>query len=367
MPKLVFVVTEDWYFVSHRLALATEAIRRGYEVVLVTRLSTFRSEIERHGIRVIPFDTNRRGMNPLGVLAEAFALARIYRQEQPDIVHHVALRAVMVGGLAARLCGIDRVLSAITGMGFLFTGGGRKPWVRQMVGWVLPQLVSRGLVIVQNSDDGRQIAQFGVPTSRLRHIAGVGVNTEKFHPVARDNEQVMVMLAARLLWDKGVGEFVEAARLLQHTGARFVLVGMIDVDNPAGVPREQVDAWTRQGIVEWWGHQQDMASALSRADIFCLPSYREGLPKALLEAMSCGLPCVSTDVPGCREVVRHGDTGLLVPAGDGAALAAAIASLIRNPEQRLKMGARGRQRAVDEYSEVESISATMRVYEELMN
>jgi len=366
LAKLIFVVTEDWYFVSHRLPLAIEAVRQGYEVVLVTRISKFRRHIEQNGIRVVPFNTNRQGLNPIEVLREAVALARIYRREKPDLVHHVALRPVVVGALAARLSRVSRVVSAITGMGFLFTGGERKPLVRKIVSTVLPHLISHGVVIVQNLDDSAQITKFGVPSSKVRRIAGVGVDTEAFVPSIRNHDRTTVLMASRLLWDKGVGEFVEAARLLKHSGARFVLAGMVDTKNPAGVPREQVDAWTSQGLVEWWGHQEDMAATLALGDIFCLPSYREGLPKVLLEAMSSGLPCVSTDVPGCRDVVRHGDTGLLVPAGDSAALASAIADLINNEEQRLEMGRRGRKRVVEGFSEARTISATMRVYKELM-
>lgn len=366
MTKLIFVVTEDWYFVSHRLPLAIEAVRQGYEVVLVTQISRFRQQIERQGIRVIPFNTNRQGMNPMEVLREAVALAEIYRREKPDLVHHVALRPVVVGGLAARLGRVNRVVSAVTGMGFLFTRGGRKPLVRKIVGTVLPHLVSHGVVIVQNLDDGAQITEFGVPPRKVRCIAGVGVDTDAFLPSPRNHDRTTVLMASRLLWDKGVGEFVEAARLLKHLGARFVLAGMVDAKNPAGVPREQIDVWTSQGLVEWWGHQEDMSATLSLGDIFCLPSYREGLPKVLLEAMSSGLPCVSTDVPGCRDVVRHGDTGILVPAGDSAALASAIAILLNDREQRLEMGKRGRRRVIDGFSEAQTIAATMSIYRELM-
>jgi glycosyltransferase involved in cell wall biosynthesis len=367
LAKLLFLVTEDWYFVSHRLALAVEAVRRGYEVVLVTRVSSHRSEIEQNGIRVVPFEANRRGMNPLELLGEAVMLARLYRKEKPDIVHHVALRAVVVGGLAARLCGISRVVSAVTGMGFLFTDVGRRPWARKVVSRALPHVMSRGLVIVQNPDDSKQLSLFGLSAKRQRLIAGAGVDTVKFRPSIRENERLIVMMAARLLSDKGVREYVEAARLLRNTRARFVLVGMIDTDNPAGVPADEVHTWTDEGVIEWWGHRQDMAATLAHADIFCLPSYREGLPKAILEAMASGIPCVSTDVPGCRDVVRNGDTGILVPPRNAAELAAAVSTLIEKPTLRLAMGANGRQRVLDEFCDEKVISATLKVYEELRN
>lgn len=365
MPKLIFFVTEDWYFVSHRLALAIEAIHQGYEVAVVTRVSDCRSVIEQAGIRVIPFEVNRRGLNPVDVLNESISLAAVYRRESPDIVHHVALRPVVVGGLAARLAGVTRVVSAITGMGFLFTDGGRRPLVSAIVRKVLPYLVSRGLVIVQNTEDARLLSLFGVPVDRQRLIPGVGVDAGEYRREYPGNEIPVVMLAARILWDKGVGEFVEAAQLLRDVGARFVLVGKIDASNPAAVAESQVDAWVSDGIVEWWGHQTDMSATLSKADIFCLPSYREGLPKGLLEAMAAELPCVSTDVPGCRDVVRDGHTGFLVPAKNARALAAAIYKLIQDPELRQTMGRAGRKVVVQEFSQTKMIAETIKVYREM--
>jgi glycosyltransferase involved in cell wall biosynthesis len=254
----------------------------------------------------------------------------------------------------------------MTGMGFLFTEGGRLPWIRRVVQGVLPWLLSRGLTIVQNDDDARQLAAFGLPAGHLRLIPGAGVDTSQFAPQAALNGAPVVMMASRLLWDKGVGEFVKAARALQGRGARFVLVGATDADNPASISDAELKHWVAEGVVEWWGHSSDMAATLAQADVFCLPSYREGLPKALLEAMACGKACVATDVPGCREAVRHEDNGLLVPAKDAAALASAIGRLIGNPEERRRMGARGRERAVGEFSQERVIEATLAVYREIL-
>jgi glycosyltransferase involved in cell wall biosynthesis len=365
LAKLIFFVTEDWYFVSHRFSLAIEAMRQGYDVVLVSRVSNFGSELRRSGIKVIHFETHRRGMNPFRVLIEAFSLAAIYRREKPDLLHHVSLRAAIVGGLAARLCGIPNVVAAITGLGFLFALEGRRPWIRAILGKILPLALSTGLVIVQNSDDAKQLSLFGIKTDRQRLIAGAGVDTDNFTPRVRNNsERLTVMMASRLLWDKGVGEFVEAARHLQHTDIRFVLVGMIDLGNPAGVPESQVRAWAAEGVVEWWGHRQDMAETLGHADIFCLPSYREGLPKVMLEAMASGIACISTDVAGCRDVVRPEKTGILVPARDALALARAIERLALDSTQREAMAKEGRKVAVEEFRDKKIILATMDVYAE---
>jgi len=366
VPRLLFVVTEDWYFVSHRLALAVAARHAGFDVAVATRFDRHRQAIEDAGLRAIPFGMNRRGLNPVALLREAVELAGIYRRERPDVVHLVALRPVVVGGLAARLAGVPRIVSAVTGMGFLFTDGGRLPWVRRAVQRLLPWLLSRGLTIVQNDDDARQLAAFGLRPDRLRLIAGAGVDTRRFAPGTTSAGAPVVMMASRLLRDKGIAEFVEAARTLHGRGARFVLVGAIDADNPASISDADLKRWVADGVVEWWGHSEDMAATLAQATIVCLPSYREGLPKALLEAMARGKPCVATDVPGCREAVRHEDNGLLVPAKDAAALAAAIGRLLDHPDERQRMGTRGRERAVEEFSQERVIEATLAVYREVL-
>lgn len=366
MPRLLFVVTEDWYFVSHRLALAVEARRAGFDVAVATRFGKHRRTIEDAGLRAIPFDMNRRGLNPLALMREAMVLAGIFRREHPDLVHLVALRPVVVGGLAARMAGIPRIVSAVTGMGFLFTDVGRMPWVRRALQRTLPWLLSRGLTIVQNDDDARQLTAFGLSSEHLRLIPGAGVDTGRFAPRETSGGAPVVMMASRLLRDKGIGEFVDAARALRDRGPRFVLVGAIDPENPASISDLELQRWMAEGVVEWWGHSADMAATLMRADIVCLPSYREGLPKILLEAMACGKACIATDVPGCRDAVRDKDNGLLVPARDSAALVSAIGRLLDHPDQRQRMGVRGRARAVEEFSQERVIEATLAVYREVL-
>ncbi|MEW5886693.1 MAG: glycosyltransferase family 4 protein [Pseudomonadota bacterium] len=364
-PKLLIVVSEDWYFVSHRLALGVAARAAGYEVAVVTRPGAQRARIEAAGLRVLGFALQRRGLSPLGLLREAWALARIYWRERPDLVHHVALRPVVVGALAARLAGVRGVVSAVTGMGFLFTDGTRLPWVRRAVQRALPWLLERGLTIVQNDDDARALQSFGLPPERLRLVAGAGVDTQRYAPGLPPHGAPVVMLAARLLRDKGVTEFVAAARALQGSGARFVLVGDPDPDNPATITQAELDAWVAEGVVEWWGPSDNMPATLRQAQVFCLPSYREGLPKVVLEAMACGLPCISTDAPGCRDAVRHGDNGLLVPVKDAPALAAAIQRLLGDAALRQRMGARGSERAESEFSQQRVIEASLAVYAEV--
>lgn len=358
---LVILVTEDWYFVSHRLPLARAARATGWDVTVVTRCAQARDEIEAAGIAVVPLEMARRGLNPLRLARETVAVARLYRRLRPDVVHHVALRPVVVGGLAARLARVPQVISAIAGLGYAWTGG-RGGWLRLALGRLLRLALARGPVIVQNPDDRDAVAALGIARKRLHLIPGAGVDVARFAPRPEPDGTPLVLMAARLLRDKGVAEFVAAARALRGR-ARFVLAGAPDEGNPATVTPDELATWVREGAIEWWGPRNDMPEVLGGAHLVCLPSsYREGLPKVLLEAMACGRACVTTDTPGCRDAVRDGDNGLLVPVRDGAALTAAIARLLDDPALRRRMGARGRERALAEFSDERVIAATLALY-----
>lgn len=367
-PRLLFLVTEDWYFVSHRLPLAIAAREAGFDVAVATRVRQHGQAIENAGIELVPFELSRRGGNPM---AEISRLTGLYRRQRPAIVHHVALKPVLYGSLAARLARVGRVVNAVAGLGWLFTSGGLaaravRPVVRGLLARLLDARGSR--TIVQNPDDLALLAQAGVSQDRLRLIRGAGVDTVLFAPTPTPPQPVTAVLAARMLWDKGVGEFVEAARLLSQAGtrARFALVGAPDPANPASVPEATLRGWHGEHGLEWWGHRADMPEVFAASHIVCLPSYREGLPKTLLEAAACGRPIVAADVPGCREIVRHGDNGLLVPARDAPALADALATLIGDPDMCRRMGEQGRALAVDGFSQERVIAETLAVYRELM-
>jgi len=366
--KLLFVVTEDWFFVSHRLQLAVSAKNAGFEVSVATRVGQHGNIIEKAGIRLIPFEVSRRVGNPVWEIWDLYSL---YRRERPDIVHHVALKLVFFGSLAARLARIPAQLNAVTGLGWLFISRNRfVRWGRSMISWLLACLLSSPgcRVVVQNPDDEMLLRQAGVLGSSLRLILGAGVDTDKFYPVQELPDPVCVILATRILWDKGVGEFVEAARQLKEKGvkARFILVGNLDLDNSASVPEATLHAWQKEEVVEWWGHRDDMVAVFHAAHIVCLPSYREGLPKVLLEAAACGRSIITTDVPGCREVVRDRENGLLVPARNAQALSEALLCLIKNPELRAQMGRRGREIMLKEFSSEKVIAQTLSVYKELI-
>ncbi len=369
--KLLFVVTEDWYFCSHRLPLAVAAREAGYEVAVATRVDRHGGAIEAAGLRLIPLRRlRRRSGNPLRELAALLELWRIFRRERPGLVHLVALKPVIYGGLAARLAGVPHRVAAIAGMGHLFTAGDRR--TRLLAGLVrgLYRLALGGgdtRVIVQNPDDREILAGTGITApERCRLIRGSGVDLSRFTPRPEPGGPMTVMLASRLLWTKGVGEFVAAARSLREEGIRFVLVGDPDPENPAAIDDSTLEDWVAEGVIEHWGWQEEMAGVLAQAHVVCLPSWREGLPKVLLEGAALERALVATDVPGCREVVVGGRTGLLVPPRDAVALAEAIRRLVADPGLRRRLARAARERVKQEFSLERVISETLALYQEVV-
>jgi len=371
-PKILYFITEDWYFCSHRLPLALAARDAGYDVAVVTNVNEHADVIRRAGIRLIPFDLSRKGMNPASELAVLARLVALYRKEKPDIVHQVAMKPVLYGSLAARLSGVSRVVNALAGLGYIFTSDQPKArFLRPVIGSAFRGLLNsrRSRLILQNQDDrAKFIRKRFISEKRIRLIRGSGVDTAVFVPTPEPPGVPVVILPSRMLWDKGVREFVDAAGQLKKRGisARFVLVGDTDPHNPSAIPTEQLTAWHAEGAVEWWGRREDMPAVFEQSHIVCLPSYREGLPKVLLEAASCGRPIVTTDTPGCRDVVRQGENGLLVPVRGTAELADALQLLIEQPELRKKMGCKGREIVVSEFALEKVVAKTMNIYRELL-
>lgn len=370
--KLLFLVTEDWALISHRLPLALAAMEQGMHVLVLARTGDRADYLRSLGLEVhhVPFE--RGSLNPVSDIALLMHIVRLYRQLKPDVVHHVALKPVIYGGLAARLTGMKHVVNALPGLGFVFssstlTARVLKPFVRAVLRSVLA--VSGSRLILQNQDDVRMFTQQGLaPADSIRFVPGVGVDLDAYRLVPEPDGRVTIVLPARMLVDKGVHEYVAAARLLRTRGvdAQFVLVGGIDADNPAALKAAQLRAWESEGLVTWAGHCTDMPAMLASAHIVCLPSYREGLPKALLEACAAARPIVTTDVPGCREVVRDGENGLLVRVRDAQDLADKLATLISDPVLRLRMGQAGRRIAEREYSAALSSGQTIAIYRELL-
>ena len=371
-PLLLFLITEDWYFWSHRLDVARVARDSGFKVAIATRVQEHGERIRSEGFDLYPITLSRRGRNPLRECVTILDLIRLYRRVRPTLVHHVALKPILYGSVAARLTGVPSVLNAFAGLGYVFTDGeGRTSLLRRVLSLALGVAIqlSRSVVVFQNKEDRDLLSHLGVVSeAKTRVIPGSGVDTHLFQSQHDVGGKPVVLLASRMLWDKGIGDFIEAARQLTHRGvvARFVMVGRCDEDNPAAISRAQLQRWVDEGVIEWWDHRDDMPVLLASATVVTLPSYREGLPKVLLEAAACGKPMVATDVPGCREVVRHHVNGLLVPPKNSAALAEAIGFLLDHPAERAAMGVAARTIAVQEYAVPKIAGQMLDLYRELL-
>jgi glycosyltransferase involved in cell wall biosynthesis len=371
-PRLLFVVNQAEFFLSHRLPLALAAKREGYDVHIATPISVGVAVIREAGLTHHAVSFSRKGMRPFAELGTLRALFRLYRMLCPDIIHHVTIKPVIYGSIIARLVHVPAVVNAVSGLGYVFISRGPKAaFLRRIVRWSYRFALNHpnSRVIFQNGDDLALFIGDGlVRAQEAALIEGSGVDLQRFTPVKQPKEPPVVLFASRLLGDKGVCEFVDAARALQSDGveAHFVLVGDVDPGNPASLSTATVKSWHQERVIEWWGQREDMEAVFAQVHIVCLPSYREGLPKVLIEAAACGRPIVATDVAGCREIVRHNDNGLLVPAKDSAALANALKQLISDPALRERMGRRGREIAVQEFGLERVVSDTLAVYRMLL-
>ncbi len=352
--------------------MARAARDAGFRVLVVARLGAYRDRIAREGFTPVALSLHRGGLNPLRDAVSLLRLIRLYARERPTIVHHVALKPVLYGSLAARLTRVPGVVNALAGMGYVFLSRDvLARLLRPMVRAAFRALFMRPnvRVILQNCDDRDLLVRAGaVRADSVRLIAGSGVDLAAFSPSPEPTGPPVIMLVSRMLWDKGVGEFVEAAQLLTREGvrARFVLVGDTDPSNPAAIPGNQLRAWGASGVVEWWGHREDVAAVYAQSHVVCLPSYREGLPKVLIEAAASGRPMIATNVPGCREVVRHGGNGYLVPARDATALAGSIRTLVEDPVARHRMGQEARLLAEREFGVERVVQQTLAVWRGLL-
>ena len=373
---LLFANTE-WYLFNFRLALAKAARAQGSEVVLVSPPGPYGEKLRAEGFRWVSVPMARRSLNPMREVFVLLALWRLYRREKPDIAHHFTIKCVVYGGLAAKIAGTRGVVGAVTGMGYVFSSKELLARRLRPLVWRLLRLAMSGRksrLIVQNPDDRRAVVEAAlVDASHVRLIAGSGVDTQRYHPrsdaLCASGRTPAVVFAARLLWAKGVAEFVLAAQVLRAEGLdiRFLVAGEPDTGNPASVPEEQLTAWREEGSVTFMGHVQDIPALMATADVVVLPSYyREGLPRNLIEAAAAGLPIVTTDAPGCREVVEDGINGILVPARDAVALTAAIRKLVLDPALAARMGAASRQKALAQFDERIVLANTLAVYRELV-
>ena len=374
MARVLFVITEDWALITHRLHLVKDAIAMGHSVAVATRVGVFQDHLEQIGVTVFDWKLERRSMNLFREWRSILQLGKIIRHFRPDLIHSVALKPVIYCGLLARFNSRQACIFALGGVGFVFSSKSFKARLLQPVVLFFLSITFAGKrhrLILQNADDRRLMVRSGViDPNKIRLIRGAGVEKDIFAPSPLPHGKSIVILPARLLWDKGVGEFYEAAKKLkpQWPDARFVIVGDPDLQNPAAIPLSKLDEWIASGVVENWrrvSHHQ-MPAIYAQAMIVCLPSYREGLPKALLEAASSARPLVAFDVSGCRDIVRDGITGILIPQINADLLAEALSDLLSDHSRCVGLGTHGRKMIEDEYASEIINQQTFAVWDELL-
>jgi glycosyltransferase involved in cell wall biosynthesis len=370
-PRLLYVVAEDWYFLSHRLPMARSARAAGFEVHVATNVGDDAEAIGREGFILHPVRFRRGWLSPFRTLRTILALRKVYRTVDPAIVHHVAMQPIALGIVASFGRRFSAVY-AITGLGHAFiaeTGKARslRRGIRALLRYGLSR--RRAIGLVQNPDDRDMLADLGVKPEKIALIAGSGIDADRFRPIPEPDGPVTVAFVGRMLDDKGVRTLMAAHRMLRasNVSCALLLAGSPDPANPGSIPPAEIAGWGREPGVTWLGQVADIATVWRRAHIAVLPSRREGLPKSLLEAAACGRPLIATDVPGCREIVIHDKTGLVVPVDDAQALAAAMLRLIRSSQQRVRFGVAARRLVSERFAADLVGKATVALYQRLLN
>ena len=367
--RLLYVVSEDYAFLLSRLPMARAAREAGYEVHVATNVNKRASEIKAEGFILHPIQFRRGGLSPLGAVPTILAIRRVVRDVEPDIVHHVGLQCCVLGSLAA--LGNDvPLVNAVTGLGYIFTSvKWRTRLLREGMVRLLPLLLNRtsSFVLVQNPDDRADLLGLGIRQARMTLIPGSGIDTDALQPLPEPQGTITFGFAGRLLADKGIQALVAAHQILRDRGYNYnlLIAGNPDPVNPASIALSEVEQWGQTPGFVWLGHVDDIASFWRSCHVAVLPSHREGLPVSLLEAAACGRPLVATDAPGCREIVREGQTGLTVPIENPTALAEALQRLAQSPELRARYGAAARQLVVDKLSAKIIGSSIVALYDRL--
>lgn len=374
MKQLLFLVSEDNYFYSHRLNIAKAAVAKGYCVSLATRCTFSDQRIQEAGISVIPLKyLSRSGLNPIRQILLFLELYKIYKLHRFDIVHHVALKPIIFGTLIASWLNTPKIINALGGLGFLYTDyqkpSLKKRLLRPLASRLLQFCLSRKnvITILQNPDDYETLKKQNIINQRVVIIRGAGVDIDLFAPTPFPPEPpIEITCVSRMLWTKGIQELVEAATLIKktHPNVTINLYGIPDPQNPASIDSSIIQSWHDAKIISWRKKSDEIHRVYANSHIAVLPSYREGLPKSLLEAASCARPIVTTDVPGCREIVQHQKNGLLVPPKNSTALAKALIELIDNKVLREQMGQAGRKMIEEQFSDLIVQNQTLSLYQD---
>jgi glycosyltransferase involved in cell wall biosynthesis len=353
--RILYVVTEDWYFLSHRLPMARAAKNGGYEIHVATRLNSAKSAIEAEGFTPHALSWQRGSMSPTHSLAGVAELRKLLRDLKPDILHNISLKPVLLGSIASLGLSSIAVVNSLTGLGTLFIGNHRKSeFTRPLVIAALKGLLKcpNTRTIVQNPDDRRFMLGLGVPESSVDLIPGSGVDTAQFTPLPEPAPPITAAFVGRMLADKGVMTLIQAYSLATSRGLKLqlLLAGDTDRENPGSLAPEQLREFASAFGINWLGHVADIREVWARAHIAVLASRREGLPKSLLEAASCGRPMIATDTPGCREIAIRNETALTFPVDDAPALAEALTQMAGDADMRARFGRRARALVEEKFS-----------------
>jgi len=373
MPKLHFFVNEDWAFVSHFFERAVAAQSAGYNVDISAHCGEMKAVLEGAGFTIYPHNISRSGTNPFIEIQNLFAMIKVFRKSKPDIIHLIALKPIVIGAIAARIYGKAQVVCAPIGMGYLFSSNDRKARLLQpLVRFILRRLLNfkNTQVIIENDEDCESLVSGKfVKTSNIRVIKGAGVDLSLYKAIPENLDAKVVTMFSRVLRDKGVLDYVEAAKIVHREFPEAVLqlVGDCDPGNPTSFSESEVRSWESAGSIKWLGYRTDVPELLAASNIVCLPSYREGLPKTLIEACAAQRAIVATDVTGCREVVSHGSNGLLVQVRNPEKLAEAILQLLGDQVQRTAFAKNGRARAENEFASPIVIERTLAVYKKVLS
>ncbi|WP_417358331.1 glycosyltransferase family 4 protein [Flavobacterium sp.] len=375
MKKLLMVVNVDWFFISHRLCIALEAVKRGWEVIVACEDTGRRNEIEIDGIRFVDFKFSRSGTNPLNELKTLKQFYSLYKTVKPDVVHHITLKPVIYGSLVAKLLKVNGVVNAVSGLGYNFTGDDRQGVTQKIMVKLMRYGFNRDrlTVIFQNGDDQRALEQLKILSTKnnIIRIKGSGVDLVKFsHSPLTSFDRIRVLFPSRMLWDKGVRELRDSTDLLKvkyQNKIQFVLSGLADNGNKAGVSASYLNDWQDGDYVVWVGYQKNMVKVYQDSHVVILPSYREGMPKTLIEACAIGRAIITTDAIGCRECVDEGINGLKIPVGTVNELVDAIEKMVNNPDVIITMGEQSRLKAEREFDVDSVISIHIEIYSRFLN
>jgi len=373
--KIIILVNYLSFFFSHRLPIGEALLAKGFEVFIgYGELRGADPKIlEQKGFKVNFIPMQPAGFNLFKELKTLYYIWVFFKKVKPDIVHLITIKPYLYGGIISRLIGIQCLVSAVSGLGTLFIKKDFKSKFLRFITYPLYKIAfnhSNQKIILQNKDDLNLLNNWGVINlSKIKLLNGSGVKLENFKNFDEPNGEITICFAARLLRDKGVYEYISAAQLLKKRGikARFLLAGDLDANNPSGLSLTDLDKLRNDNYVKFIGHHQDIPSLYEKSHIICLPSYREGFPKSLIEAAAANRAVVTTDVPGCRDAIIPNKTGLLVPVRDFQKLADALQCLIENQEKRIAMGVAGRKLAEKEYPIEKIVTEHLDIYQDLLS